>query len=61
MEQDKFDNITVTQITQEADIARQIVLDNGVRSFEHDVILFFRFWKSHSEVLYLLQLQIDVV
>lgn len=43
MEQDKFDNITVTQITQEADIARQIVLDNGVRSFEHDVILFFRF------------------
>lgn len=81
MEQDKFDDITVTQITQEADIARrtfylnfnskyevlkcyikllykeylQIVLDNGVRSFEHDVILFFKFWENHSEVLYLLQ------
>lgn len=81
MEQDKFDDITVTQITQEADIARrtfylnfnskyevlecyikllykeylQIVLDNEDRSFEHDVIRFFKFWKNHSEVLYLLQ------
>lgn len=81
MEQDKFDDITVTQITQEADIARrtfylnfnskyevlecyikllydeylQTVLDNGTRSYEHDVILFFNFWRDHSEVLYLLQ------
>ncbi len=81
MGQDRFDDITVTQITQEADIARrtfylnfnskyevlecyikllykeylQIVLGGGVRSFEHDAILFFEFWKSHSEVLYLLQ------
>lgn len=81
MKQYKFDEITVTQIAQEAYIARrtfylnfnsknevlecyikllyreylQIVLVNEVRSFEHDVILFFKFWKSHSEILYLLQ------
>lgn len=81
MEQDKFDEITVTQITQEAVIARRTfylnfntkyevlecyikllyneylenVLADSARSFEHDVIQFFEFWKQHAEILFLLQ------